>query len=52
VLLCIDSDAHGPNTLGLVEHGAAIARRAGLTPAQVVNTRSWDEIRSLQKRWR
>ncbi|MCW2962187.1 MAG: polymerase [Thermoleophilia bacterium] len=52
VLLCINSDAHGPNTLGLVEHGAAIARRAGLRPDQVANTRSWEQLRSLQKRWR
>ncbi|MCW2972147.1 MAG: hypothetical protein JWN72_420, partial [Thermoleophilia bacterium] len=52
VLLVIDSDAHGPNTLGLVEHGVAIARRAGLTAEQVLNTRSWAQIRELQKRWR
>lgn len=52
VLLCIDSDAHGPETLGLVAHGVAIARRAGLRPEQVVNARPWGEVRELQKRWR
>ncbi|MCW2949985.1 MAG: PHP-like protein, partial [Thermoleophilia bacterium] len=52
VLLCIDSDAHGPNTFGLVEHGVAIARRAGLTAEQVLNTREWSAIRDMQKRWR
>lgn len=52
VLLCIDSDAHGTETLRLVEHGIAIARHAGLTAAQVVNTRTWPQIRALQKRWR
>lgn len=52
VLLCIDSDAHGPNTLGLVEHGVAIARHAGLRPEDVANTRPWPELRDLQKRWR
>jgi DNA polymerase (family 10) len=52
VLLCIDSDAHGPETLRLVEHGTAIARHAALTAAQVLNTRPWAEVRALQKRWR
>ncbi|MCW2924603.1 MAG: hypothetical protein JWM98_2007 [Thermoleophilia bacterium] len=52
VLLCINSDAHGADTLGIVEHGVAVARRAGLGPEQVINTRSWEEMRALQKRWR
>lgn len=50
--ICIHSDAHGPETLGLVEHGVAIARRAGLTADQVANARPWRELRELQPRWR
>ncbi|MCW2927340.1 MAG: polymerase [Thermoleophilia bacterium] len=52
VLLCVNSDAHGPGTLGLVEHGIAIARRAGLRPDDVVNARDWPWIREQQPRWR
>ena len=39
----VDSDAHQTSALDYVELGVGQARRAWLGPAQVVNTRSWDE---------
>ncbi len=50
VLLVIDSDAHGPETLPLIRWGVATARRAWLTAAEVANTRPWAELRKLRKR--
>jgi len=50
VLLTIDSDAHGPDTLPNLRWGIATARRAWLSAADVANTRSWDELRKLRKR--
>jgi DNA polymerase (family X) len=38
VLISIDSDAHHPDSLGLVRYGIGIARRAWIEPRQVVNT--------------
>src|SRR5205807_7787221 len=38
-LLVVDSDAHYPAELEGARFGCAIARRAGLTPTQVPNTR-------------
>src|SRR5438445_3504687 len=38
-LLVVDSDAHYPAELEGARFGCAIARRAGLTPKQVLNTR-------------
>lgn len=35
----IDPDAHGPGTIGYVEEGIGVARKGGLTPADVLNTR-------------
>jgi DNA polymerase (family 10) len=52
VLLLIDSDAHGVNTLDIVKWGIATARRAWLTPDQVANTRPWAEFAPLRKRAR
>jgi DNA polymerase (family 10) len=52
VMVLIDSDAHGVNTLDIVKWGVATARRAWLTPAQVANTRSWAEFAPLRKRAR
>ncbi len=52
VRIAIHSDAHGPETLRLVDHGVAIARRAGLTRDDVTNARPWRELRELQPRWR
>jgi DNA polymerase (family X) len=50
VTLCVDSDAHGVDTLHKIWFGVATARRAWLTPEQVANTRSWPELDRLRKR--
>jgi DNA polymerase (family 10) len=52
VLIVIDSDAHGVNTLDITRWGIATARRAWLTPGQVANTRPWAEFAPLRKRAR
>jgi DNA polymerase (family 10) len=39
VLMAIDNDAHYPAEFDYVRYGVAIARRAGLTPDRVLNTR-------------
>jgi len=49
VLLVIDSDAHGPETLVNTKWGVATARRAWLTGDQVANTRPWKELAGLRK---
>ncbi len=49
VLIVIDSDAHGPETLENQRWGIATARRAWLTAADVANTRPWAELRALRK---
>jgi DNA polymerase (family X) len=50
VPIVIDSDAHSPQLLGLIRYGIATARRAWLEPANVANTRAWDELNALRKR--
>src|SRR4051812_1507410 len=50
VMVLIDSDAHGAETLDNLRYGIATARRAWLTPAQVANTRSWPQFAPLRKR--
>ena len=52
VLIAIDSDAHGAETLANMRYGVATARRAWLTPELVANTRGWDELSQLRKRGR
>lgn len=49
VLICIDSDAHGPEKLGVTGWGVGTARRAWLTAADVANTRPWAELDKLRK---
>lgn len=46
VLVSIGADAHSTEGLRNLEHGVAIARRAGLGPEDVLNTRSLDELRA------
>jgi len=41
VKIVINTDAHRPETLELIEYGIATARRAWLTADQIQNTRSW-----------
>lgn len=45
VLVSIAADAHATDELSHLEHGVAIARRAGLRPEDVLNTRPLDELR-------
>ena len=52
VLILVDSDAHGVNTLEIVRYGIATARRAWLEPRHVANTRPWSEFAGLRKRAR
>lgn len=51
VLVSIGADAHSTAALNNLDHGIAIARRAGLTAEDVLNTRSLPELRTwLQER--
>ncbi len=43
----INSDAHSPAGMDVMAYGILQARRGGLTRPDVVNTRSWSEIREL-----
>ncbi len=45
ILLTINTDAHSPTDFDLAEYGVSVARRAGLTAAQVLNTWQPKEIR-------
>jgi DNA polymerase (family 10) len=47
VLLSISSDAHSTRALAYPELGVGQARRAWLTKDQVLNTRTWPQIRKL-----
>jgi DNA polymerase (family 10) len=50
VKLSIDSDAHEIGALDFVELGVGQARRAWLTPDDVLNTRTWKQIEQLRKK--
>ncbi len=47
VPIVISTDAHRPEGLDSMRFGINQARRGGLTPRDVVNTRPWAEVRSL-----
>ena len=47
VKLAISTDAHSEHDLGFMKHGVSQARRGWLEAKDVLNTRSWNEIRSL-----
>jgi DNA polymerase (family 10) len=49
-LICVNTDAHGSETLANIVYGMATARRAWLTPKQVANTRPWAAFSRLRKR--
>jgi DNA polymerase (family 10) len=49
VKIVVNTDAHELRALQHVEMGVAQARRAWLTKEQVLNTRSWPQIRKLLK---
>lgn len=46
VLVSIAADAHAADELENLDHGIAVARRAGLRPEDVLNTRSAAEVRA------
>jgi DNA polymerase (family X) len=49
VKIAVNTDAHQLSALQHIEMGVAQARRAWLTKAQVLNTRSWATIAKLRK---
>jgi DNA polymerase (family 10) len=52
VRIVIDSDAHRIRTLANMRWGVATARRAWLTRADVVNTRTWAQLQRFRKQAR
>jgi DNA polymerase (family X) len=42
--LAINTDAHAPDNLDLMEYGVSVARRAWVGPEKIVSTWSPDEI--------
>lgn len=46
VLVSVAADAHSVEALDHLEYGVTIARRAGLSPEDVLNTRSLSELRA------
>ncbi|RIK39369.1 MAG: DNA polymerase/3'-5' exonuclease PolX [Chloroflexi bacterium] len=48
--IAINSDAHELTGMEVMEYGIAVARRAWLTAADVINTRSLDDLQKLLKR--
>jgi DNA polymerase (family X) len=45
--IVINTDAHAPDELAVMRFGIVQARRAGLTKADVANTRPWPQLRKL-----
>jgi DNA polymerase (family X) len=52
VRVCLNTDAHGVDTLANMVYALGTARRAWLTADQVANTRSWRDFSRLRKRVR
>ena len=52
VTFTVDSDAHGVEDLTEIELGVGQARRAGLTKEDVLNTRSYEDVRAFISRKR
>ena len=50
VPIVISSDAHQVLALDYVDFGVAQARRAWLGPQQIVNTRTWAQVKKLMKK--
>jgi len=50
VPIVISTDAHNINGLGAMRYGVLQARRAGLTKADVANTRAWAELKKMLRR--
>jgi DNA polymerase (family 10) len=45
--IVISTDAHAPTELDVLRYGILQARRAGLTKADVANTRTWPQLKRL-----
>jgi DNA polymerase (family 10) len=45
--IVISTDAHAPDEMEVLRYGIVQARRAGLTTADVANTRSWPQMKKL-----
>jgi DNA polymerase (family 10) len=45
--IVINTDAHSPEGLNVLRYGILQARRAGLTKADVANTRTWAQVKKL-----
>jgi DNA polymerase (family 10) len=52
VPLVIDTDAHSRTAFGRLRWGVLVARRAWLQPADVLNTRPFDQFRAALRRHR
>jgi len=50
VKLVVSTDAHTPDSFGLLDWGVLVARRAWLEPSDVLNTRSVHALRSTLRR--
>jgi len=50
VKIAVTSDAHQISALDYVEIGIGQARRAWLTKQQILNTRTWPQLRKVRKR--
>jgi DNA polymerase (family 10) len=50
VKICINTDAHGADTLSNIQYSLATARRAWLTKSDVANTRTWAQMLKLRGR--
>jgi DNA polymerase (family 10) len=50
VRICVNTDAHGVDTLDNIQYGIATARRAWLTKADIANTRTWAQLLKLRGR--
>ncbi len=49
VTICVNTDAHGVDTLANMRWGIATARRGWLTAAEVANTRTWAQFKKLRE---
>ena len=47
VLVVISTDSHRPEGLAAMRYGVLQARRGGLTKDDVLNTRTWPQIKKL-----
>ena len=52
ILLVISTDSHGQGDFGYMSQGADIARRAWCTASDILNTKSWKEVRAFIDRKR